>query len=755
MTMQRCSVGIICIPLILAFFAGDAFAQTEQRFSRNIIIPQSRSFAVDRNARAIITGVKADVVVVEQVATTTLLISLQNPGNRRLEAEMIVPVPDGAVVKGFTFQGAAPEPTARLLPKEEARKTYDAIVRKLKDPALLEFIGYNLIQSSVFPIEPRGTQKVKLVYEHILPADGSRIDYVLPRSESLNYRVPWDVTVKIKSKKAVSAVYSPSHKLEKTRASENVITARIAADARLEPGSFLLSYLVEDREMTASLIAYPDPKIGGGYFLLLASPPAKAIKDKDSPAIKREVTLVIDRSGSMRGEKIEQVREAAFQVIGGLKKGEAFNIIIYNEGVDLFSEAPVLKTDENLKKAWKYLEEISVQGGTNIHDALVEALRQKPMEGMLPVVMFLTDGLPTIGETSEVGIRKVAEKGNPHNKRIFTFGVGVDVNAPLLDKIASETRATSTYVLPKENVEVKLGQVFKRLSGPILADTDLDVIDKDKKPAPARVSDVMPGKLPDLFEGDQLILLGQYKGNDPLSFSLSGNYLGKKRTFEFSFGLEKATTRNSFVPRLWASRKIAVLVDAIRQLGGNGHPTTVAGPGTRPDPKIQELVDEVVRLSIEFGVLTEYTAFIALEGTNLTDEITNKRTALENFRSRAIGTRSGMGAVNQSMNNDYQGKQRELNRYNGYYDKNMNRVVITSVQQVNDRTFYFKGGQWIDSRLVQAGKDIKPDEIIEFGSEEHLRLARELAAEGRQGTLSLPGNTIIQHNEKAVMVRHK
>jgi Ca-activated chloride channel family protein len=755
MTRQKHLIGIICIPLILAFLVGDAFAQSERRFSRNIIIPQSRSFAVDRNARAIITGVKANVVIVEQVATTTLIISLQNPGNRRLEAEMIVPVPDGAAVKGFDFQGAAPEPTARLLPKEEARKTYDAIVRKLKDPALLEFIGYNLIQSSVFPIEPRGTQKVQLVYEHILPADGSRIDYVLPRSESLAYRVPWDVTVKIKSKKAVSAVYSPSHKLEKRRASETVITARVAADARLEPGSFMLSYLVEDREMTASLIAYPDPKIGGGYFLLLASPPAKAIKNADSPAIKREVTLVIDRSGSMRGEKIEQVREAAFQVIGGLKKGEAFNIIIYNEGVDLFSEAPVLKTDESVKKAWKYLEDITVLGGTNIHDALVEALRQKPMEGMLPVVLFLTDGLPTIGETSEVGIRKVAEKGNPYNKRIFTFGVGVKVNAPLLDKIASETRATSTYVLPKENVEVKLGQVFKRLSGPILADTELAVIDKDKKPAPARVSDVMPSKLPDLFEGDQLILLGQYKGNDPLSFSLSGNYLGKKRTFQFSFGLEKATTRNSFVPRLWASRKIGVLVDAIRQLGGNGHPVTVGGPGTKPDPKLKELVDEVVRLSIEFGVLTEYTAFIALEGTDLSNMLENSRRSTANLERRAIRTRSGMGSVNQSRNLTAQEQQQELNRYNGYYDKNMNRVVITSVQQVNDRTFYRKGDKWIDSRLVQEGKDIKPDEIIEFGSEEHLKLARELAEEGRQGTLSLDRDTVLRHRARTYMVRRK
>jgi uncharacterized protein YegL len=1069
-----CWVGII-----LALCIGQAGAQvhlsSRVTVASNLIVPQRRAFSVDRRAAVEITGVKVGVVILEQVATTTMDISLRNPTNRRTEAELIVPVPDGVAVRSFTFQGAASEPTAQLIPKEEAKRTYDAIVAKLRDPALLEFIGYNLIRSSVFPVDARGTQKVRLTYEHLLPADGGRVDYVLPRTESLDYGVPWEVSVRVKSKQPISTVYSPSHKLETTRVSENIVSARIAADARTEPGPFRLSYLLESNGVTASLFTYPDPKVGGGYFLMLAGLPARPLRASDGPGIKREVTLVFDRSGSMSGEKIEQVREAAFQILAGLEEGEAFNIIVYNEAVEQFSKRPVMKTEESVKAARAYLKTINARGGTNIHDALLEALRQKPAGDMLSIVLFMTDGLPTVGQTSEVAIRNVAIKANPHNRRIFTFGVGVDVNAPLLDKIATETRATATYVLPKEDVEVKVAQVFKRLVGPVLADAELEVtsarpkwaftdsatsdhgarlamssgflaspyapfrlaitrevrietssakeakvkelfrsvvegklqptyvreepsqhfewtdipillalagnekvvtdmprrdissyiggpgregmvalwlieglrrgqemmtekeqrkpktfprfsgvwpplnpicvkegmkmaecdgspeihrevldayrkwwdavkslspkeaalfdpldlsdltwwgalvdgeleiydamaadgtvarrvkkawrgpvlkttyyrlderklsegqkgatgregrLDKsmlalqkvvlhfyDEKgkeirteeyPSPrsllkavgngamrvagdkattfvssssatafTRVRDVIPSKLPDLFEGDQLVVLGQYLGEKPLAFEVSGNYLGKERSFQFTFDLENATTRNAFVPRLWASRKIGLLVDAIRQLGGNGDPLE-ADRDAANDPRLKELVEEVVSLSKEFGVLTEYTAFLAREGTDLTKRNEILAEANGNFVNRAMRDRSGLIGVNQSFNNDFNRRQEVLNLRNGFWDQNMERVSVTSVQQVNDMAFYRRGNRWVDSHLVDKEKDIQPRKEIEFGSEEFRELALRLVEQNRQGAVSLQGDIFLVVDGEPILVK--
>jgi Ca-activated chloride channel homolog len=721
-------------------------------WAAHLVMPQARPFATPAGTVQI-TEVNVGVEITEQVAITTMDISLTNATGSRLEAEMIVPVPDRAVLRGFAFQGAASEPTARLLPKEEARRIYESIVAKTRDPALLEFIGYNLIHSSVFPVEARGTQKVRLTYEHLLAADGDRIDYLLPRSESVDYRTPWKIAVKIKSKMPIATVYSPSHKLETTRLSKGSLSVRIASDATTEPGPFRLSYLFQRNDVTASLLAYPDPSIGGGYFLLLAGTPVKAPSYGKESALKREVILVLDRSGSMAGEKLEQAREAALQVLDGLEDGEAFNIIIYHEAVESFAPEPVIKTAETLRAARAYIKSIRVRGGTNIHDALVEALRLRPTQGMLPLVLFLTDGLPTVGQTSERVIREVATKANRYDRRIFTFGVGVDVNTPLLDRIASETRATATFVLPKEDIEVKVGQVFKRLAGPVLASPRLKAADLRNKTAtaPRRVRDLTPAHLPDLFEGDQLVVLGQYVGDDPITFVLDGDYFGQERSFKFDFSFDRASTRNAFVPRLWASRKIATLTDAIRDFGADAN-LSATGPAAAPNPKMKELLDEIIRLSKEFGILSEYTAFLAQEGTDLSQPAFVMEEATKNFTEKAIKTRSGYGSVNQDSNNSFQRSQACVNTRNSYWDSNMNRVSISGVQQINDRAFYKKGNRWVDGRLLDK-EQAAPSRVIDLGSAEFRLLASQLAEQNRQGCVALRGEILLQLDGETVLVK--
>ena len=754
----------LVVPAALLCFAPQATAQivsphamkSSRPLASHIVIPQARSFALDRQATAEITEIAAAINIIEQVATTALDIRLRNPAGRRLEAELIVPVPDGAVIRGFTFQGSAAEPTAQVLPKDEARSIYEQIVAKTRDPALLEFAGYNLVRSSIFPIEANGTQAVRLVYETLLVADGDRVDYVLPRSESLQYSVPWKATVRIRSKHPISTLYSPSHRLQTFRTGTGDVTATLASDSDRDPGSFRLSYLLEHDGVTASLLAYPDPKVGGGYFLILAGPAAKRPVDNANTPIRREITLVLDRSGSMAGHKIKQVREATRQVLAGLQPGETFNLLTYNDTVDRFRTEPVVKTNAGVDEAFAYLDRLQAQGGTNIHDALLEALRPKPADGTLPIVLFLTDGQPTVGQTSEAAIRAVAAKANPHQRRIFTFGVGVDVNAPLLESIATDTRATTTFVLPNEDVEAKVGQVFSKLTGPVLADIAMRTLSDDSKP---RTTEIMPAKLPDLFEGDQLVLLGKYQGEAPLSFEIKGNYLGHQRTFRFTFALDGATTKNAFVPRLWASRKIAGLVDAIRAFGADGGSAPVPGgsgqsaPNTRPDQRIKELTDEIVRLSTEFGILTEYTAFLAREGTNLEQRESLLAEAGGNLKSRAMMTRSGAGGVNQSLNSVKMAKQAQLNMSNAFIDQNMNRVQITNVQQVSDRAFYSRKGRWVDSRIVNEESRIQPKRTVEFGSTEFNDLAQRLAREGRQGSMALGGDVLTVVDDEPVLIK--
>jgi Ca-activated chloride channel homolog len=705
----------------------------------NVIIPyyRPRSFSSERPGQVEISNINARIDIVESTATTTVEVKLLNNSRVRQEAELMMPVPDGAVIRGFSYDGPGGQPvTAEILPKAEARKIYQQLVSRIRDPGLAEFAGYNLVRSSVFPVDPSGGQKVRLTYEHLLDADGKRVDYLLPRTESLKDAIPISVTANIKAKHPISTVYSASHKLDMQRISATEITVKIAAEAEREPGPFRMSYLSEGDGLTASIFAYPEQKVGGGYFLLLAGLPAEAIGAK-TPVMKREITLVLDRSGSMRNDKLKQVKEAALQIIAGLANGEAFNVVIYSNTVESFSKKPVIKDSQTERAAKAYIDGITAIGGTNIYDALKYAFDQEPTAGTLPIVLFLTDGLPTVGRLSETEIRELAVKSNPHKRRVFTFGVGLDVNAPLLEAIADETRARAEFVLPREDVEVKVGRVFKRLTGPVLSDGHIEVLQKNGEPALGRTRDIIPAKLLDLFDGDRLILLGQYIGHEPILFEISGNYLGKERKFRFTFNFDKASLQNGFVPRLWACRKIAQLIDTIRQMGANS-------AISREGPKLKELVDEIVRLSTDFGILTEYTAFLAREGTNFQARSRIVEDAATALNRDAMGIRTGAGGISQSINISGQKNQTTLNYSNSYLNERMEQVSVANIQQINDMAFYRRGEQWIDSSLLAREGQIRPDRVIVYGSPEYFELAEQLAREGRQGALSLPGNVIIR-----------
>jgi Ca-activated chloride channel family protein len=574
--------------------------------------------------------------------------------------------------------------------------------------------------------------------------------------------------LRISASAPISGVYSPSHQVTVDHSGNQHALVRTVAK-QIDPGPFRLSYLAQANAVNASLLAYPDARVGGGYFLLLAGVPAD-LQQKE-PAMKREVILVLDRSGSMQGEKIEQARSAALQVLEGLEFGEAFNIIDYSDSIAKFSEKPVIKNQTTIAQARSYVKRIKADGGTNIHDALVEAMRQPPTAKMLPLTIFLTDGLPTAGETRESKIRSAVVAANAHKRRVFSFGVGYDLNAPLLTSISNATRATPSFVFPNENVEVKVSQVFKRLSGPVLADPTLATLDRTGAVTTRAVRELLPGELSDVFEGDQLVILGQYQTEDPLHFRLSGNYLGAPRTFDLKFDLSKATTRNSFVPRLWASRKIARLIEIITEAGSentashassissssmvaynSSRTSSMAAPARELDPKFKELVDEIVRLSTEHGILTEYTSFLALDGADFSDTDSLNLLARKSLANNAQGVRSGIGGVSQAVNSASQKSLGNMNRSNFYFTQNMERVEITTVQQITDRTFFKRNNRWVDADALKNEK-AKPDQTIEFGTPEFYQLVDRLVRDGREGILALSGEMLLVIDGKTVLIK--
>lgn len=683
--------------------------------------PQPQGLGVD--------GIEVNTEVRGQIATTEMLLTFKNPGSRAVEGKALLPVPGGATLKSFSMEGGSLKTEAKMLPREEARRIYDEIVRNLKDPAILEFAGLGAVQTGVFPVPAGKEVRLKMVYEQLLVAEGDRLDFVLPRSEALSQGGPsWKINLEWRDARGIRTLYSPSHEISVKRHSPRKVSFQLSG--RVNPGPLQVSVLVKESEdAVASVLSHSEDK-ESGYFLMLVSPPAPP---KGKARMKREVTLVIDRSGSMAGEKLKQARAAASQVLGGLDDGELFNVITYNESIDSFSPVPLELNGKTREQARSFLGKFRVSGGTNINSALSAALSQPCQKGYLPMVLFLTDGLPTIGETSEKTIRNSMAKLNGGKRRVFTFGVGVDVNTPLLSRLADDSRAVATFVLPGEDVELKVAGVFRRLSGPVLNAPKLEV-----KDGPDRMSDLLPFSLPDFYEQDQVVILGRYHGNKPMQLVLRGHDGTGARAYTFEFK-PKAGRRTTFIPRLWATRKIAVLTEALRDLGADSALQGLSGNQVgSADPRFKELVDEIVRLSTEHGILSEYTAFLAREGEVFNSRFQQNEIAANNFVGRALRERSGAPGVNQEMNLWKSKAAGNVDKWNRFVNEDLQEESVNKVQQVGTKTFYAKGRQWVDAEAANNSK-IQATPVA-IGSPEFFKLVDRLVGLNQQGTLALGAN---------------
>lgn len=299
-------------------------------------------------------------------------------------------------------------------------------------------------------------------------------------------------------------------------------------------------------------------------------------------------------------------------------------------------------------------------------------------------------------------------------------------------------------MLPQEDVEVKVSQVFRRLSGPVMTRPAFEVVSTD-----GRVRELQPAALADVFEGDQVVVLGQYESESPVRVRVKGMLGAREVSFETVIDPAQASARNGFVPRLWATRKVAALVDEVRQAGAEG--------ASQSDARMKELVDEIVRLSTRYGVLTEYTAFLAREDTSLSPAtMPQLRAAVEqNLRDRAQGARAGAGGVSQQA--DVAAKQAASNApaagfYNVVVGREVRAVREAAVNQVADKTFFGRSNRWVDASIL-ASEDEKPDLTVDFGTDEYFRLAGELASEGRAAVLAQQGDVYLMHRAKRVLVR--
>jgi Ca-activated chloride channel homolog len=543
-----------------------------------------------------IKALSIDSKIEDQVAITQVSQTFRNTGSRQIEASFVFPLPHDGAVDKMTFLVDGKEYEATLLDAQKAREIYEGYIRRNQDPALLEWLGQGMFKTSVFPIPPGAERTVQIRYTQLIRQDTGVNDLLVPLSaarftdkpvEKFSLRAAITTTAKLKN------IYSPTHQVQIDRSGDNSAVVKLEADNVVPTTDFRLMYSSDDRSVGASLLSYWPEGDDSGYFTLLASP---EIKPADGPVPPKCVIFVVDRSGSMSGDKIEQARGAARFVLSNLRENDLFNIIAYDSNVETFRPELQRFTPQALNEANAYVDGLFAGGSTNIDGALQTALGMVQDKSIATWIVFLTDGLPTTGEQNELRIAANSKKANKNEARVISFGVGYDVNSRLLDRLSRENRGQSQYVRPDENLEEHVARLYAKLAAPVMTDIQIDYVFEGAAVAENLVNRVYPAGKLDLFAGQQLVLCGRYRGKGPAKIRMSGKVGEEPRVVEFDvrFAEPSKSSQYSFTARLWATRRIGEILDVIDLEGKN-----------------QELIDELVRLSTSHGILTPYTSWIA------------------------------------------------------------------------------------------------------------------------------------------------
>ncbi|HTK75555.1 MAG TPA: VIT domain-containing protein [Gemmataceae bacterium] len=530
--------------------------------------------------------VKIDIQ--DQVAVTEVEQSFRNHTDRPLEATYVFPVPRGASVNKFTMLVDGKEQSAEMVESAKARQIYNDIVRRTQDPGLLEYIDNNLLRVRVFPVPPHKDQKLTLRYSSIAPEDGGLIEYVYPlKTDGKATRTLEEFSIKatIKSTHSLLNVYSPTHSISSQRTGERTMEVTFDREQAALDKDFQLFYSVGRGEVGFTPLTYRPLSTEDGYFLFLISPQLDVSRGLVQP---RDMVFVLDTSGSMAGVKMEQAKKALRHCLDNMNPEDRFAVFNFSTAVGKYREQLVESSREQIDNAKRWVDNLRTSGGTAIDDAMAAAQALHSDSGRTFTIVFFTDGQPTVGETNPDKILKHVTARNTANTRIFTFGVGDDVNAALLDQLAEQTRAVSTYVRPAEDIEVKASALYAKVSQPVLTNLKLTAGDA------GRLSEIYPPQLPDLFAGGQVLVLGRYSGQGPVAITLTGTVGGQKREYVYEMNLApRGGEDREFVEHLWARRKVGYLLDQVRLNGEK-----------------KELIDEVTAIAKKYGIATPYTSYL-------------------------------------------------------------------------------------------------------------------------------------------------
>ncbi len=659
-----------------------------------------------------------DVKIKDQIATTRVDQVFVNDNYWAAEGTYIFPLPEGASVNDFVMWVDGKPVSGEILEAEEARAIYNDIVTRMRDPALLEYVGRKALKASVFPIPPGDERRIELEYSQVLSVESGLVHYLYPLStERFSSKPLEDLAIKaeIESKEPIKAVYSPSHEVSLDREDDYRAILGLEQSDVLPDKDFEVYYTVSPERIGLSLLSYKEEN-QDGFFLLLAAP---NVRVNESEIVAKDVILVLDMSGSMDGEKLDQAKGAAGFILKHLNPEDRFGIVAFSTSTRPFRSELAPASDAG--DGEKFVGRLEALGSTDINRALLEALDMAD-EKRPTTLIFITDGLATEGVQDTPAILKNVDEATQKNVRIFTFGVGDDVDTDLLDQLSLDHSGTIAYVRPGQKIDEEVGSFYSKVSTPVLSDLEIDFggIEADQ---------IYPENIPDIFAGSQLILVGRYREGGPAEINLSGTVNGREQSFTYPDVYFRDVGGEEFIPRLWATRAVGHYLTQIRLKGEK-----------------QEWIDSIIALSTRYGIITPYTSFLIQEDIFSPAGWTR---AAENFQEyvaeEAAAPSYGAGAVEKAafeslLSSASSPAEAPTEIYAGSDEGPIS--VDDVVKHVGSRAFVLSNETWVDT--AYQGEET---EKIEFLSPEYFDL---LEAEPNLGDYFAMGrHVIVVYNGRA------
>ncbi len=674
---------------------------------------------------------RVTVDIDEAHATTHVEQAFYNPHAFEVTASYIFPVPPEAMVTVFEATLDGRPQTVR---KQDAAVTNAALYRLVAerhDPSLLQYADWETLTFEV-NVPANGTRTMSLQYEEVLvPTAGMlHYHYVLSTERyTSDLLEEASITVNLTSSNGLGTIYSSSHPITTER--QEAGRAQVTWEAKyVQPTEdFHLFFAPAEGGFGSGLLTGQQPRPDGdpeGHFLFLFAPERV---QETAPALPKDIVFVVDRSGSMEGEKIDQAQNAIQFILGQLNENDRFSIVGFDDRIDVFDVDLQPVRPDTIRAARDFVDALYARESTDIDAALergLDILRDsEARSGATRMVVFLTDGLPTAGLTDPVDIARQAERNNRRvEARLHVFGVGYDVNTHLLDQLAEQNGGSVTYVQPGENLEQVLTSFYSRIASPVL--TNLKVTFEGMT-----VEGLEPQSLPDMFDGSSLLLTGRFHAaGESATIRVSGQAGAQARTFEYVFDLE-AAGNYPFVPRLWATREIGRLLDEVRVEGES-----------------PALIRRIRDLGLTYGLVTPYTTFVIAAQAGGAASAENM--ALYG-NQQALNQAAGQITVQARVQNQIYQQAAQANLAGG---ANVTQSGFRNLAQVSTQHIdlaLLQGKVDLDAPISDAwiAENVSIDRQIDFGSAAYFELAKDPEA---RGFLQAGNNVLFLYNGKVIQI---